>query len=553
MDIEKLVQKVERKINPSWPTKYKIRRVYTALGEELTKNIDFFFSLERKLAEKNMNIEDIQKVNDGEILEDYKVTCHSAVLILKKIYDALNIKSYPIETLKTAQYNIDDTEINIPHWIIVVEDDSDPNIIYEESIIADLPLIQQGMMPKHFVVTNKDDFNLNKGNLNYSNEHIMKIRSELEIIDIKTGYITTFYNTFSKNNNYRLNYNDEALALFKKAMQSNSLYINLLIHENYFYKLVTHFSGNSGKTINLFETKLSEIKNEDWQNLIDIVCFFVQSKIMELEPSKELENISFTKLNYEKWLKEICMSLIYRFPVKDKYALIIQSLDLNKDFSFKKWYRILKNNLYETNDVLELLAKLNTITTLCNEENIAKSPHASKTLYYALTSIAKTFLNYKYLPKDLNELPFIPNNYIGYKFFKLFPYIFECNNSPTDFNKMGYYEQVTIIRHVLDLMFSELTPSNCSKIPNYQDQYSPAENRIHILPVLNKDNREYSIVFNIVSSEKTNEEDYYFLYNIKQNTFETTDILDISLNYIIISNRLKTKIEEIEENASFKL
>ncbi len=549
MNIKELCQKVESKINPSWPTNYKIRRVYTALGQELTKNIDFFFSLENKLEEKNMTLEDIQKVNDGEILEEYKVTCHSAAIILKNIYDDLNIKSTLMETLKSADYTINDTKVTVPHWIIVVEDD-DPNILYEESIIADLPLIRQGMMPKHFIITSPETFSLNKGNVVYSGNQIAEQRKKLEQIDIATGYITTSY-AATFNSDFQLAYNDEALNLLRKATQANNLYINLLANDTFFYKRATHFQGENGKTINLFDTKLGEISDKDWQHLISTVCLFVQNKIIQLVNSKEIEECSFSKLGYEEWLKTICLDLTFRFPVKNKYNLISHSIELEKDFTFKKWYRLMKNNLFEENEVLDLLAKLNTIVTLCNQENIAKSPNAGRTLYNILYSIARKFIDTKQLPNNLNEMAFVPNDYIGNKFFKLFPYIFECNNGPTEFNEMGYFEQVTIIRQVLDILFNELTLNNCQSIPGYQDSYSPVENRIHILPVLNKETNEYSIVFNIVACEK--EEDYYFLYNIKQNTFETANILDIKLNHIIISNRLKTKIEIIEENAKFKL
>ncbi len=550
MDINSLCQKVENQINPNWPSKYKIRRVYTALGQELAKNVDFFFSLEQKLAEKNMSLEDIKKVNDGEILEAYKVTCHSAALLLKRIYDDLKIPSQLLKAYQTAQYNIDNELVDISHWVLIVEDQDNKDVVYGETLVPDIPLIKQGMMTKQFIISKRGSLDYNNPHKEIDNETLAKARKELEEIDIATGYINTYYFT-SKKAGTNLSYNDEALNLIKRAFSSNVFYKEMLIRDTLIYKRFTNFKGIDGNNINLLETKLTDIKEEDLNTLVSIVQVAVKDKVQEMVPNLNIEAIALDTLGYDEWLKQVCLLLTDAFPVKEE--LQPEVLNLKNNFTFKNWYKFYKKNSKQNCELLELLARLNTIKTLCTKENIVKSPNAGRTLYTALTFIASKYINKTYLPKNIEDLKYIPNDYIGYKFFKVFPYIFECNTKPTEFNKLGYFEQVTIIKKIIDVTFKELTPKNCSALVGYKDNYSPMENRIHILPVLNKQTNEYSIVFNIVSCENTNEEDYYFIYNIKQNTFETADILDIKLNHIIISDRLKSKIEEIEENAKFKL
>jgi hypothetical protein len=53
-------------------------------------------------------------------------------------------------------------------------------------------------------------------------------------------------------------------------------------------------------------------------------------------------------------------------------------------------------------------------------------------------------------------------------------------------------------------------------------------------------------VFNIIGQSRY--DDYYFLYDLKNNTFGVCDIFDISLDYEIISDRMKDRMttEDVE-------
>lgn len=546
MNIDELIQDVIKTINPTWSNKYKIRRVYTTLGEKLSKNTDFFFSLERKLEEKNLSLEDIKKINDGEILDAYKVTCHSSAKLLKMIYDKLDIKSTILAVDQNAIYNIDNEDLNIKHYVLLVEDGQEENTIYYESLVPDLALIQQGLMPKHFLKFDKRLFNthsLKENSLNISAEDINKFRKEYEKIDIETGYIKTYYDIFNKNN-YELKYNDYAFEILHKAMISNKLYEQILVSEEYAYKKMTNFIGSNNQNINLTEIKLTDLGEEDWQMFINNICNFVKQKISTIFPNCSIENLNIEKLGYETWLKEICLAITSSVIQTPNISLT----DLKNNFNFSTWCRQMKATFNDNNEAVIILARLNSIIPLCNKKRIIKEKNLGKKLYHFLSFLSLKFVNPKYYPQNIKGLNYIPNDYIGYKFFKLFPYIFNCTGLLNQFNKSEYYEQVIIIKQVLELLFPELTYANCHLINAYQENFSPVSNRIHILPIMHKKTGEYSIIFNIVASKENNEEDYYFKYDIKNNNFEVVNILNIKLNYIIISSRLKSKIEQVEDN-----
>ena len=126
----------------------------------------------------------------------------------------------------------------------------------------------------------------------------------------------------------------------------------------------------------------------------------------------------------------------------------------------------------------------------------------------------------------------------------MFNTIFECNHRVNDFNKREYSEQVVLIKEIIEIMFSELNYNN-SNIKDYNKKYSATSNRIHVYPIKKLDDGTYSIVFNIVGDNKLG--DYYFFYDPKKNFFSSADILDIYNNYMIVSERFKNRLEEVEE------
>ena len=79
----------------------------------------------------------------------------------------------------------------------------------------------------------------------------------------------------------------------------------------------------------------------------------------------------------------------------------------------------------------------------------------------------------------------------------------------------------------------------------YNDNYSIIQNRIQIYSVKHKETGEYNLVFHIVGDDTFG--DTYYFYETKTNKFSIANILRINRDYIIVSDRLRTRIEELED------
>ena len=211
-------------------------------------------------------------------------------------------------------------------------------------------------------------------------------------------------------------------------------------------------------------------------------------------------------------------------------------------FEYSKWSREIKSK-YKFNQsydgILNILDKMNSLVKSTEKKETRKN------IGVLLHKLGYHFISRKYVyEKNIDENGYLSNSYIANKFNLLFPYVFSCNDVITKFNKMGYSEQIAIIKEVIMLMFSEITKNNSSKLNGYNENYNAIFNRIQMYTVRNKETKEYSIVFNIPSNN--NENDYYFFYNPGKNLFRTFNFLDFCNDYIIVSNRLKNKMSVMD-------
>ena len=139
MTVNQIVDYVIGNVNDSWPTLYKIRYVYLELGKLLQKDTDFFFSVDHKLEEQNLTLEDIERVYcDDKSAGDLKVICRSAAYILQNVYEKLGIKSELIKSNNNViDVNFDDKNVIIHHWFLAVYDDNGK--VYFLTLASDLP------------------------------------------------------------------------------------------------------------------------------------------------------------------------------------------------------------------------------------------------------------------------------------------------------------------------------------------------------------------------------------------------------------------------------
>ena len=115
---------------------------------------------------------------------------------------------------------------------------------------------------------------------------------------------------------------------------------------------------------------------------------------------------------------------------------------------------------------------------------------------------------------------------------------------------MEYSEQIVIIKMILDRMFPELTSENAIMDDMYNENYSLVQNRIQVYSLKHKVNGEYAVVFHILGDESMG--DSYFFYDLKTNKFKIANILRLNKDYTIVSDRFKSRIEEMESIAEKK-
>lgn len=550
MDINDLYNKVAQGVDEKWSDLYKMRYIYLTVGKYLIKNTDFFYSVDKKLGNQNLNINELSNIyNDEKNSGDLKVICKSAALILKYLFSKFNIESKLVQTTNKTIANDNNESLDIFHWFLAAED-KDNDQTYFMTLVPDLPYIKLNMATRHFgndisyMMTNPD------GSLtqNYQGEEIKNtvITSEkLKNIDIDLKYINSYYNI--KNGKYNLSeevtwtndYNDYSLRLLNTAMIANNYYLDILIYDTRFYKSLTNFNVN-GKNIDFTETKLSDITKEDWDKFKDILVIQIVNYFSTKYPdnyfSKEY------KYNYDEWLKTICLKLENYILNNNQFNKDINELKISDDFNFKKWSRNLKkaekNNIADLDILMKLDYIINNLTLNLNnsEEHFDLAKFIKQLAIY--------FVNPDFLPNDdINT--YVTNSYIAHKLYKLFPIILDCDHK-SEFNNGGYNEQIVIIKEILNNMFLEINYTN-SNICQYNENYSNIENRIHMYSIKNKTTNEYALIFNVIANQDiSSENDYYFIYDMKNNTFKVADILNISLDYIIISNRLKGIIEDLE-------
>lgn len=555
-NVDKIIDSVISGINPNWPTIYKIRYIYLEIGKKLYRDTDFFFSVDGKLGKDNLSLSEIKNIYNSKTGRDLRVICKSASYILKKAYEEVGINSELVETNTTIAALNDEEEFLINHWFLAIHDDND---VYFATLTPDLPYIQLNMETRHFAsdIPYKRNYNGKVMQIYKGNEikHSVISRKRLKEIDISIGYIKNYYNY--NDSEWSLGYDDVSLYILKENLRNNKLFYELEKYQTSFYKDLIEFEGDNHKKISLTYDKVSKLTDNDWNLWIKIMCKHVLGKIEEilgynLYILPDLENVYW---NYESWLLNLCVQIqsdlfkIFNNGKTETFNDI--KIDVH-DFKYNKWSRKVKKKFCcdnmddDYNNVLAILDKTNALVNCIN--NKGNNGNFSE----LFSSLTYHFIDPKHLfESNIGSDGYLSNYYIANKFDKLFRKIFSCNEGINDFNRMGYSEQVVIIKEILNLMFPEINRSNSIKLSVYNDNYNAVLNRIQLYPIKSKENGEYSILFNILG-DNNKYGDYYFFYSPKDNVFRISNALDIYNDYIIVSNRMKNRmsindLEEIDE------
>lgn len=561
MTINEAVDFIIKGVKDEWSALEKIRYVYLELGKILYKNTDFFFSVDNKLGDKNLTIEEIEKIyDDKKDSGDLKVICRSAAYILQKVYDILGIKSELIKSNNNIiNYEDEDKDksLEINHWFLATYDEDGK--AYFLTLASDLPYIQMGMQTRHFATNipyTKTQKNGNVIQVYCGDEikHTVLKDEQLRKIDVNIGYLKNYYNydeNYRLSNNVSLNYTDAAIAMLANELKGNKLYYDIEIQNTRFYKKLMEFRS-ADKELSLYGKKLDSLRKEDWDAWVKRLCKLVHKKIEQMIEYKIYIKTYYNEenWNYKDWLNDICVQLqrhLFRILKNDHPELYITG-----DFNYSKWSRSMKKviqsetGIYDIDNILLMLDKTNILVS-----SIELGQPTEKFMK-VFTLLAYHFLNRNYvLESDVNGKK-VTNKYISHKFSVLFKKIFSCNEGTTEFNKMNYSEQTVIIKLMLEKMFPELNVANAIIGDNYDEQYTVIQNRIQVYAVKNKTSDEYAFIFHIVGDKSNKDfyddafDDCYYFYNPKENVFKVTNILNIGNDYNIISNRLKTRIEDME-------
>ncbi len=558
MNLEQEIKRIIYGVNNLWTDLEKTRYVYIEVGKLVEKNSEFFFTQSGKLLKNALNEKEMSKINNvtkKSIENDdewYKVICRSAAILLETILSRLGIKSHLIKTESYAPLTPTSNK-KVYHWILSVDIDEKH---YALMLTGDLPNIKNGFQTEHF----GEPLNvLNyKGKPLYQGEVLdftVLTYPELLEIDKKIGYVTDYY--YNKKTPEK-NYHNNILRFIKMSLSSNTWFYDIVSSSQPIYQNMYTVTDGNGNKSNITSLDNETIFTLYADELIKNCCIEVEKAIKD---SYGLELPVLKYESYEKWLENICIfledDLIETYGERHRNII-----EIREGFNFKTWRKqqkgILKCPYKSYDDNLELLDNVdtyvNTIKSLkqAYKENrvtekeldrikIIRTLHQKICLHF-MPDIAVFEKNIEIV----DDRPYIKSDYINEKFRTMFPIIFEIDGSVKDFNKLSYSEQIGTINKLIPYIFPEITVANCNQAENYTNSCKPSLNRIRTYCILNERTHEYELIIHIPSFFEF-EDEFYYLYDLRKNTFKQIDILeDInnSKHYEILSATLKDKFKK---------
>ena len=196
--VDIILKDIASGIKKEWNKLEIIRFVYLKVGKYLEKNTDFF--LNDKLESLKISDEDIKRIyTDDKIAVanrnnnySYQIICKSAALVLKGIFDRLNIKSTMVHTCGK--------EDEIRHWFLVVSDDNYKQ--YYLTLAADLPYIKNEF-PTHHFANSIPYFNITQNSISKNEDKSKESLNKVKDRILKSGKNLNEYIVFkSKDNHY---------------------------------------------------------------------------------------------------------------------------------------------------------------------------------------------------------------------------------------------------------------------------------------------------------------------------------------------------------------
>lgn len=565
-----IIDEIVDSVKNDWTKDQKIRYVYLTLGKYLTKNVDFFFSLYQVLAQDNLPYDELYSLYEGEITSN-EVICKSAANLLKNAYDKLGITSSLVEASKVETYNIKDRSIDISHWFLSC--DGDDGRIYFLTLVPDLPNIQFGFQTEHFAndipyqITNDDG-----KHICYNGGEILNTVLDdhyLRELDISIGYINTLY---SNKGIVFSDYTNQAFKMIQENFRLTCEYYNDLEETTDFYRSNCLIRDGNSILKNFHDDKLPSISDHEWliwkkqviksmikeininmdnnvgENTIvipdidnytdidDLISVF-KGEFVKYDCIHHLSNINFKEEAFD------ILKTIFKFANANNFA----KENSKARNSFKRMFHRLTYNFIESDYIFK---KEQYCPNICIaqkfEIEFKKTFDCDKTYCVSEDEIGRNCLgnisNKLGIKKEVlgNLNPLIEEEYI-----KVNDDIIVGHNI-TDFNKCEYAEQAVIIDKILDLMFQELNLANSGDMEKFNVTIPLRKNRINFSAVRHNETGKYFFLFGIFG--KNDDDEYYYLYDPRNNTLDITSNFKVQANGFTITKRnFKPEIKDIED------
>ena len=242
-------EEIIKSINPSWNKDEIIRYVYLYIGKYISKNVSFFYSLGRKLDNKNYDYKKIKSTYESKQIRNLSIICKSAAIVLQRIYKKLSIKSNLVETTQFNPFIDEESNetLEVHHWFLAVTSDNDR--IYFLTIVPDLFNIQFNMKTEHFA-NNITYIRVNKKGeeeIQYKGpeiKHTVLSDEELTRIDEKIGYIIPY--TVKEGNKQKRydGYDNIFIENLRTYVRKNN-YLMELGYDTDFFKDIMNYNVNN--------------------------------------------------------------------------------------------------------------------------------------------------------------------------------------------------------------------------------------------------------------------------------------------------------------------
>lgn len=242
-------EEIIKSINPSWNKDEIIRYVYLYVGKYISKNVSFFYSLGRKLDNKNYDYKKIKSTYESKQIRNLSVICKSAAIVLQRIYKKLSIKSNLVETTQFNPFIDEESNetLEVHHWFLAVTSDNDR--IYFLTIVPDLFNIQFNMKTEHFA-NNITYIRVNKKGeeeIQYKGpeiKHTVLSDEELTRIDEKIGYIIPYIVKEGNKQKRYDGYDNIFIENLRTYVRKNN-YLMELGYDTDFFKDIMNYNVNN--------------------------------------------------------------------------------------------------------------------------------------------------------------------------------------------------------------------------------------------------------------------------------------------------------------------